>query len=178
MTRPALDARAVAALLGLEPLPTEGTLFKPTYRAADGSCSAMLGLYCDEPLSQSLFHRLPVDEVWHFHAGDALRLVLLHPGGRSEEVILGPDLPAGQQVQWVVPAGTWQAGHWLAGGAMGWSLFGCTVVPAFDSTMFEGGTGDELLAGWPQCAPDIERLACQPGETTMPRLVGEVRKEG
>jgi predicted cupin superfamily sugar epimerase len=167
------DTRAVVAHLGLLPLPTEGTFFKPTYRAADGACSAMLGLYSEEPLSHSLFHRLPVDEVWHFHGGDALRLVLLHPGGRSEDVILGPDVLAGQRVQFVVPAGTWQAGHWLGGGAMGWSLFGCTVVPAFDSTMFEGGTVAELLAGWPERARDIERLACQPGETAMPRLAGE-----
>lgn len=168
-----MDARAVIARLGLQPLPTEGTLFKPTYRSADGACSAMLGLYSADPPSHSLFHRLPVDEVWHFHGGDAFRLVLLHPEGRSEDLLLGPDLRAGQRIQAVVPAGTWQAGHWLEGGAQGWSLFGCTVAPAFDSGMFEGGVREALLAGWPQRATDIERLACQPGHTTMPRLAGE-----
>ncbi len=168
-----LDARAVVAQLGLQPLPTEGTLFKATYRSADGACSAMLGLYSADPPSHSLFHRLPVDEVWHFHAGDALRLVLLHPDGRSDDLVLGPDLAAGQQIQAVVPARTWQAGHWLEGGTLGWSLFGCTVAPAFDSSMFEGGVRSELLAGWPQRAADIERLACLPGQTTMPGLPGE-----
>ena len=169
-----LGTRAMIAQLGLQPLPTEGTLFKATYRSADGRSSAMLGLYSADPPSHSLFHRLPVDEVWHFHGGDALRLVLLHPGGAGEDIVLGPDLLAGQHVQVVVPAGTWQAGHWLDGGAHGWSLFGCTVAPAFDSRMFEGGARDELLAGWPQRAGDIERLACQPGHVTMPRLPGEM----
>ncbi len=168
-----LDAAAVIAHLGLQPLPTEGTLFKATYRSTAGSSSAMLGLYSDVPPSHSLFHRLPVDEVWHFHGGDALRLVLLHPGGRSEEILLGPELLAGQRVQAVVPAGSWQAGHWLAGGCCGWSLFGCTVAPAFDSSMFEGGIRSDLIAGWPQCAADIERLACLPGHTVMPGLPGE-----
>ncbi len=173
MAMPGLDAATVIARLGLQPLPTEGTLFKASYRSPDGRCSAMLGLYSADPPSHSLFHRLPVDEVWHFHGGDALRLVLLHPGGHSEDIVLGPDLLAGHQVQAVVPAGTWQAGHWLAPGSHGWSLFGCTVAPAFDSTMFEGGVRSELLAGWPQRASDIERLACQPGHTTMPGLPGD-----
>ncbi len=168
-----LRARDVIAQLGLEPLPTEGTLFKATYRSADAACSAMLCLYCADPPSHSLFHRLPVDEVWHFHGGDALRLVLLHPDGRSEDLVLGSDLLAGQRVQAVVPAGTWQGGHWLEGGTLGWSLFGCTVAPAFDSSMFEGGLLSDLMTGWPQRAADIERLACLPGHTRMPSLPGE-----
>lgn len=168
-----LDAAAVVAQLGLLPLPTEGTLFKAGYRSHDGRSSAMLGLYSADPPSRSLFHRLPVDEVWHFYGGDALRLVLLHPGGVSEDIVLGPDLLGGQRVQAVVPAGTWQAGHWLVGGARGWALFGCTVSPAFDSAMFEGGVSSDLLAGWPQRAEDIQQLACLPGYTTMPALPGE-----
>jgi predicted cupin superfamily sugar epimerase len=81
----------------------------------------------------------------------------------------------GQCLQQVVPAGTWQAGHWLAGGAHGWALFGCAVAPPFDAFMFEGGTADVLLANWPQRAADIERLACSPGQTRMPRLAGMQR---
>ena len=73
----------------------------------------MIGMYAHEPLSRSLFHRLPADEVWHFYGGDPLRLVLLYPGGQSADVILGPDPLAGQKVQFVVPAGVWQAG-WVA----------------------------------------------------------------
>jgi predicted cupin superfamily sugar epimerase len=63
----------------LEPLPVEGTLFASTYRSQaetpDGGPvgTAMIGLCAHEPLSRSLFHRLPTDEVWQ--AGE------LHPDG-------------------------------------------------------------------------------------------------
>jgi predicted cupin superfamily sugar epimerase len=164
-----MTAQQLIAQLGMRPLPSEGTMFTPVYRGA--GCSSMLGLYCEAPAgppSRSVFHRLPVDEVWYHQGGDALRLVLLHPNGCSEEVILGPNPAAGQRLQHVVPARTWQAGHWLGGGPCGWSLFGCAVAPAFDVTMFEGGTLERLLAGWPQCADDIQLLACASGCTQMP----------
>ena len=175
-----VDLPGLIARLELEPLPVEGTLFKSSYRGpplhagGPAASSAMLGLYCDDPPSHSLFHRLPVDEVWHFYGGDPLRLVLLHPDGSSSEVILGPDLLAGQQVQWVVPATTWQAGHLQTGGR--YALFGCTLAPGFSSAMFEGGTRNELPHRYPQRAADIERFSCEPGRTRMPWLPGEAAR--
>lgn len=165
------EVQALVAQHGLQPLPVEGTLFAATYRGAAGESSAMVGLYCDEPPSLSLFHRLPVDEVWHFYGGDPLRLVLLHADGRCEDVLLGSDTAAGQRVQFVVPGGCWQAGHMVAGGR--YSLFGCTLAPAFHSAMFEGGASDVLLARYPQRAADINRLGCEAGHTAMPVLPGE-----
>ncbi len=41
------------------------------------------------PPSRSLFHVLTRDEVWHAYAGDPFRLVLLHPDGASEDVVMG-----------------------------------------------------------------------------------------
>lgn len=155
------------ALHRLERLPVEGTLFASTWRSAtsrgDGSPdgTAIVGLYCHEPLSRSLFHRLPHDEVWHFYGGDALRLVLLHPDGTDAEVLLGPDHRSGHQVQTVVPAGTWQAGELVPGGT--WALFGCTMAPGFTSAGFEGGHRHHLLSRYPQRRNDIERLALDDG---------------
>ena len=165
------EVQALVAHHGLQPLPVEGTLFAATYRGAAGESSAMVGLYCDEPLSQSLFHRLPVDEVWHFYGGDPLRLVLLHPDGRSQDVFMGSAAAAGQRVQFVVPAGCWQAGHMVTGGR--YALFGCTVAPGFHSAMFEGGARGKLLARYPDRAEDIARLGCAPGHTVMPALPGD-----
>ena len=176
MTAPP-DLTALIAHWGLQPLPVEGTLFKNTYRGpplqpgGPAASSAMLGLYCNDPPSHSRFHRLPVDEVWHFYAGDALRLALLHPDGCHSEAILGTDPLLGQHVQFVVPADTWQAGHLLAGGR--YALFGCTLAPAFSSQMFEGGTTEALLAKYPQCRQDILRYGCEAGDTRMPRLPEE-----
>lgn len=165
------EVRALVAHHGLRPLPVEGTLFAATYRGVGGESSAMVGLYCDEPPSLSLFHRLPVDEVWHFYGGDPLRLVLLHADGRCEDVVMGSDAAAGQRVQCVVPGGCWQAGHMVVGGR--YSLFGCTLAPGFHSSMFEGGARDALLARYPQRSADIIRLGCDAGHTRMPVLPGE-----
>lgn len=173
------EVQALISHFGLRPLPVEGTLFAATYRGAPlqpggaARSSAMLGLYCDDPPSHSLFHRLPVDEVWHFHAGDPLRLVLLHADGSSQDVLLGANPLAGHAVQVVVPAGSWQAGHLVAGGR--YALFGCTVVPGFDSTMFEGGERDALLVRYPERRADILRCGCGPGQSRMPPLPGDAR---
>lgn len=156
---------------GFEPLPVEGTLFASTYRSAaslpDGSPlgTAMIGLYAHDPLSRSLFHRLPHDEVWHFYGGDPIRLVLLWPGGDASEVWLGADVRAGQRVQFVVPAGVWQAGELEPGGT--WGLFGCTMAPGFTGAGFEGGRRSELRRTHAAALADIERLAVPDGDDAM-----------
>ena len=155
---------------GLEPLPVEGTLFVSTYRSTDDTPSggpvgtAMIGMYAFEPLSHSLFHRLPTDEIWHFYGGDPIRLILLHPDGRSADVWLGPDVGDGQRVQFVIPAGTWQAGELHPDGVYG--LFGCTMAPGFTGAGFVAGTRAELLAQHPERAADIERLTVTDGFAT------------
>ena len=166
-------ARRLVEHLGMTPLPVEATFFVSTYRSEGNTATggpvgtAMLGLYCDDPPSRSLFHRLDFDEVWHFHLGDPMRLVLLHPDGSSEEVIMGPDLLAGQRVQFVIPAGVWQAGELVDGGR--WALFGCTMAPGFTGTCFEGGRISDLLATYPDRASDIGRLGIPDAHgTTMP----------
>ena len=170
-----MDAR-IAQLIeqyGLTPLPVEGTLFVSTYRSPADTPqggpvgTAMIGLYAHEPQSRSLFHRLPADEIWHFYEGDPMRLVLLHPDGTSEDVWLGRSGTAGRLVQYVVPAGTWQAGEVGASGRF--ALFGCTMAPGFTDSGFEAGTRSELRASHPDRAVDIDRLGVPDGhDTGMP----------
>ena len=165
------EVKSIIEQYNLQPLPVEGTLFASTYRSPqeyeDGKPvgTAIIAMYCDDPYSVSLFHRLKYDEVWHFYSGDPLRLVLLYPDGSSRDVIMGSDLLQGQLVQFVIPAGVWQAGHMLQGGR--YSLFGCTVAPGFTSDIFEGGRREELLAMYPNRADDINRFSVS-GETKMP----------
>lgn len=165
--------RSVAELIehyGFEPLPVEGTLFASTYRSVDDTPgggpvgTAMIGMYAHDPLSRSLFHRLPTDEIWHFYGGDPIRLVLLHPNGTSVDVWLGTDVSAGHHVQFVIPAGTWQAGELHPDGTYG--LFGCTMAPGFTGVGFEAGTRAALLASHPDRAADIERLTVADGHAT------------
>lgn len=169
-----MNAEALALIehFKMEPLPVEGTYYTSTYRskarAADGgdAGSAIVGLYAHEPLSYSCFHRLAFDEVWHVYAGDPFRLILLHPDGTTEDVIMGSDLLAGQRVQYVVPAGTWQAGHLIAGGDF--ALYGTTMAPAFTPACFEAGTAAMLAPLYPARAADIALYAASGEDLVMP----------
>ena len=166
-------SKEMIELLGMTPLPVEATYFVSTYRSSDNTATggpvgtAMIGLYSSDPPSRSLFHRLNFDEVWHFYGGDPLRLVMLHPAGSTEEVVMGSDLRAGHLVQLVIPAGVWQAGELVPGGR--WALFGCTMAPGFTGTCFEGGRVGDLVAAYPSREADIRRLGIPDGhETSMP----------
>ncbi len=69
---------------------------------------------------------------------------------------MAADVLAGERVQYVIPAGVWQAGELVPGGT--WGLFGCTMAPGFTSACFEGGRIDVLTAAYPGRAVDIARL--------------------
>ena len=173
-----MNAEALALIehFKMEPLPVEGTYAANTYRstartAAGGPAgTAIVGLYAHEPLSYSCFHRLPFDEVWHVYAGDPFRLILLHPDGSSEDVIMGTDLFEGQRVQFTVPAGTWQAGHLIEPGDF--ALYGCTMAPGFTAAGFEAGTAAELLPHYPARAADIAAYAAHGNDLRMPEDAG------
>lgn len=166
------DIAALMAHFQFEALPVEGTLFRSTYRSAaelpNGGPvgTAMIGMYCENPLSLSCFHRLQHDEVWHFYGGDPFVLYLLHPDGSSEEVIMGSNPLQGQHIQYLIPAHTWQGACLQEGGR--YALFGCTMSPGFTGTCFEGGLANELITQYPDRAAIIRKLSVNGHETQMP----------
>ncbi len=152
----------VVELLGLEPLPDEGGLFRETYRspsrvAVDGTMrsasTAIYYLLTSE--TRSLLHRLRFSEVFHFYLGDPVEMLHLHEDGSSERVLLGPDL-ATQRPQVVVPAGSWQGARVLSGGRF--ALMGTTMGPGFEFEDFELGPRAELLKRYPNEASLITAL--------------------
>lgn len=158
-------AERLIAHLGLVPHPNEGGWFVETYRAKpplafagyDGRRAVSTGIYyLLTPETQSAMHLVASDEMFHFYLGDAVRQLRLHPGGRSETVVIGPDVLAGQALQTVVPAGVWQGARLAPGGRF--ALMGCTVAPGFDYADYEHGARDELLKGWPDAAEMIRDL--------------------
>lgn len=144
------EGERVAELLGLEPLPGEGGLFRRTHIDAHSSAIYYLLLAPDF----SALHRLSATETYHWYAGAPLRLLLLDADGRVTEPVLGPDLTAGQRPQIVVPAGTWQG----SSPAGEWSLVGTTTAPPFDWAGFELGERAALTARYPEAADRITQL--------------------
>jgi predicted cupin superfamily sugar epimerase len=123
-----MEAADVVAALALAPHP-EGGWFRETWREPAGTAV----YYLLAAGQRSRWHRVDATEMWHFHAGDPLRLAVSPDGSAVHEHLLGADLAAGQRPQAVVPAGAWQAAVPLGR----WTLVGCTVSPAFRFEGFE-----------------------------------------
>jgi hypothetical protein len=144
------EGERIARLLGLEPLPDEGGLFRRTH--VDAHSSAIYFLLIAPEFSA--MHRLTATETYHWYAGSPLRLLLLGPDGRVDEPVLGADLAAGQRPQLVVPAGTWQG----SSSTGEWTLVGTTTAPPFDWDGFELGDRAALTAAYPAAAARIAEL--------------------
>jgi predicted cupin superfamily sugar epimerase len=176
-----LPAQALIELLGLEPLPVEGGLFRQTYRsddllapaglpprypAAKPAGTAILVMFTDDPDSFSAVHRLPTDEIYHFYLGDPIEMLQLYPDGRSARVILGQDVLGGQRVQYVAPRDVWMASRLAPGGR--WALFGTTMAPGFTGGDYVGGEAEALIRQYPHEADLIRRLTRPAAPLAMP----------
>lgn len=104
----------------------------------------------------SAFHRIQSDEIWHFYAGGALTVFVIHPDGRREDIHLGADAAKGQVFAAVVPAGSWFGSRPDTGAA--YSLTGCTVAPGFDFQDFEMAEKEKLADEYPQHRELISEL--------------------
>ena len=129
------DATALIARLGLAPHP-EGGWYRETFRQpapgdADGRGLATAILFLLDLGQSSHWHRVDAAELWLWHAGSPLRLLI--DDGTPQEHLLGGDVLAGQLPQAIVPANAWQA----AEAQLGWALVSCIVTPAFDFSGFE-----------------------------------------
>src|SRR5262249_25140359 len=143
--------------------------FRETYRAAESLAAAALPeryaggrahstaiYYLLTPTTFSALHRLASDEVFHFYAGDPVRMLQLFPDGTGRTVVLGPDVARGLNPQLVVPRGVWQGSRLEPGGA--YALLGCTVAPGFDYQDYEGARRQDLLHSYPAFATLIQEL--------------------
>jgi predicted cupin superfamily sugar epimerase len=128
-------ADSIIHALGLKPHP-EGGYFRETWRdpAVDGGRGSSTAIYYLLRAGEtSAWHRVDATEIWHWYAGAPLTLALSEDGLRTATVVLGPDIPAGQRPQAIVPPYAWQS----ASSTGDWTLVGCTVSPAFEFSAFE-----------------------------------------
>ncbi len=167
------SADEIMERLGLVPLREEGGYFAETYKSdevipkdslperypAERAFGTSI-FYLLTPDTFSALHRLTSDEIFHFYLGDAVTMLQLHPDGSSKVVTLGQDIRGGQELQVVVPRGTWQGSFLNEGGEF--ALLGCTVAPGFEYEDYEGGSREELVERYPEARELIVRLS--PGD--------------
>ncbi len=156
-----ITAEQIIELFKMKPLPKEGGYYVETYRSSEEIAKAGLParysgerslgtaiLYLVTPDAFSRLHRVASDEVFHFYLGDCVTMLELHGDGSSEVITLGQDITKGQQVQTVVPRGSWQGCLLNKGGRF--ALMGTTVAPGFESADFEAAQREELLQQYPE----------------------------
>ena len=171
----------VIEILGLEPLPYEGGLWKKTNFSDITLNGGLLEAYPDDrPLYGSIYylltpdtcscmHRLDTDEIWYHHAGPAVRLLLISPNGSCEIKLLGQDLRRGERPQIMVPRGTWE-GAAMDPDSIGkfewqgepYTLMSTSMAPEYLADTFEVGTFEQLKRYVPD--DDLELLRFLTGE--------------
>jgi predicted cupin superfamily sugar epimerase len=150
MPDPHLTGDDVIEILGLEPLPDEGGMFRRAWGSDYGSAIYFLL----RPNDFSAFHRLTGPELWHYYGGDPARLILISEAGELARLTLGMDLRAGERPLHVVEPGTWMAAETTGQ----WTLLGTTMAPSFDVAEFELGRREDLLRLCPAAADEVVRL--------------------
>lgn len=181
-----IDPQDLATRLGLEPLGFEGGYYRETYRSpvrrpgpeldpiylGDRNIGTAI-YYMLTPDSRSMMHRLKTDEMYHFYLGDRVELLMIREDHSHELVELGSDVMAGERVQHLVPAGTWQGSRLAPGGRF--ALMGTTMCPGFELDDFELGRRSDLVARYPELTVWLEALTPEVLATSRLELTAATR---
>jgi predicted cupin superfamily sugar epimerase len=165
---PSLSKAEIIAALGLSGHFEGGYFresFRPTHRekleTARGPRGTMTSIYYmltdDSPVDH--FHTKHSDGIQFHHFGAPLTYHMIHPDGRYEAVVLGPDLAAGQVPSLAVAGGVWKAAELPAGE---YGLVSEVVAPGWEMEDMILVTRAELLARFPEHAEVITRLTPTP----------------
>jgi predicted cupin superfamily sugar epimerase len=162
----------IIRIFDLKPLPGEGGWYSETHRSSEFIPREALDERYSGPRAYSTviyymitaddcskMHRVASDEIFCYHMGDPVKMLLLFPGGAGEQIVIGSDLAAGQIPQMIVPAGTW-FGCCIEpqSSRAGYSLMSCIVAPGFEFEDYQQGQRDKLLARYPEETDLIKRL--------------------
>lgn len=151
-------ARYLIDTLDLAPHPEGGfyrRVFESSLTGADGRPQSSAILFLLPAGTVSRWHRVDADELWHFHEGSALELLVAErPDANVRRDLLGP-VGEGSLPQRTVPAHAWQAARCLGD----YVLVGCTVSPAFEFAGFRLLADDgEAQRDWPRLKDEFADL--------------------
>ena len=158
-------------MLNMHPLPIEGGFFSVTYNSDDILEASHLPSRYHEARNMggainflvtteefSALHRLPTDELYYYHFGDPLELLILGPEDSGRKMVLGMELSKGQRPQILAPRNWWQGSRPVPGGQFGYSLISTSMAPAYHKSDPEFGSRDQLQQQYPQFSEIIGEL--------------------
>lgn len=105
----------------------------------------------------SAFHRLKSDEQWHFYDGTSIKIYILDKHSGYNQIILGNDINAGEQLTVVIKRGIWFAAELMDKNSF--ALVGCSVAPGFEFDDFEIASRQKLVEEFPAHKKLIEQLS-------------------
>jgi hypothetical protein len=157
-----MSANNIIQQLKLQPHP-EGGYYAETYRStqivannkAENRSISTAIYYMLEDKDKSHFHRIHSDELWFFHQGEPLEMLLLH-NKMATTITIGNNIEKGEIPQVIVPANTWFAAK--IKNEIGYSLVSCTVAPGFDFLDFELAKREDLIQQFPDHKSIIEEF--------------------
>ena len=155
--------------LNLQPHP-EGGFFREVFRSniEIDQKSLPFGYSGKRKLSTSIYymlrsgeisklHCLKSDELWYYHFGSSLRIVMIDKEGIKHIKVLGPRLEKAEQLQLLIPSGTIFGAEVVEPDSF--SLLGCLVTPGFEFDDFEIFNSDELVKTYPKHADLIKQFS-------------------
>lgn len=159
-----MTAESIIEKLNLTRHP-EGGFYRETYRGENvvtldngqvrNTVTAIHYLLKDR--DKSHFHKVSSDELWLFHQGEPLEILMITHDGKMETKILGNRLDLNEEPQVVVKANTWFAAR--VKNEKGFALVSCVVAPGFDFSDFQLGDKNELIKLFPDIKEEIEKLS-------------------
>src|SRR5438094_7154453 len=164
-----LTAQEVRQLLKLEPHATCGFVrvtFISKQRIApgglpppfiDGRPAGSALYFMVTPGAPVRLHRIRNDQLYHHYLGDPLEVFMLHADGRTERVIVGPDLRNGQHLQLLIPGNTFHTARLLEDGQ--WFLGASTEWPGVIPADVELGNLGLLAGKYPAVAANLRAIA-------------------
>ncbi len=157
-----MTAKRLIQTLQLQPHP-EGGFYRETYRTeekittVDGKVrnigTAIYFLLEDE--DKSHFHRILSDELWFFHQGEPMEIMMIQDG-KLHTSLLGNNIEQGEVPQLIIPANIWFAAR--VKDSKGYALVSCTVSPGFDFADFELANKKDLISEFPEYQSVIDEF--------------------
>lgn len=168
-----MNADSIISALGMQPLPIEGGYFSIVSRSTESVSSRCLYgtiYYLETTTSFSRLHQLLIDEVYYYHLGDPLEMLILSEGaegeGRGKEKgkgkgegkvsILGPDILSNQRPQILAPKGCIHGSRPLPGSEHGFTLLSTSMAPGYEDGDASFPARETLLKSHPQ----FESMIC------------------
>jgi len=164
-----LSATEILSLLNLEPNATCGFV-RLTFVSDQSVAAGVLPPPFAEarPVGSALYfmvtpgapvrlHRIRNDQLYHHYLGDPLEVFMLHADGRTERVIVGPDLRNGQHLQLLIPGNTFHTARLLEDGQ--WFLGASTEWPGVIPADVELGNLGLLAGKYPAVAANLRAIA-------------------